>query len=408
MKSTTQLVSEPNAPTRASTSEPIQRASVPHVIVCNALGVGHYQPAKSFVELIAPKCPINITFFSVIRSQEASKCTPLQSVFDNVHARRVILEGFDVHPVTMNAMVTRRESLKKALLEEIAKKSQWEKPRLMIHDPFALFARDAAIELKLTAMLFNPSNCFFWFLMKTERLLERLHCGEDRILLDPMNEKSAVRGQLVLNMIKAEAARPSEDHEPVLKSVPDPRQLFSHAKGVVANDVKEIYPWRMSKIEDAFTAVQGGGETFKYFCVSPLCILERKPKAPLGEYKTSSGVTRTLNQWLADKEPRSVIYVALGTLYTMDRHLLQYLYGALLASPFKFIWSYSERHNPPALTADMLTALPVAKGLVVPWVNQKNLLSHPALRLFVSHCGWNSTLETVLWRSADFVCAPWK
>jgi cyanohydrin beta-glucosyltransferase len=35
-------------------------------------------------------------------------------------------------------------------------------------------------------------------------------------------------------------------------------------------------------------------------------------------------------------------------------------------------------------------------GLVVPWCAQEAVLAHPAVGLFVSHCGWNSILETVL------------
>jgi hydroquinone glucosyltransferase len=36
------------------------------------------------------------------------------------------------------------------------------------------------------------------------------------------------------------------------------------------------------------------------------------------------------------------------------------------------------------------------RGLVVAsWAPQVRLLSHPATAVFVSHCGWNSTLESV-------------
>ncbi|KAL7002866.1 indole-3-acetate beta-glucosyltransferase [Sarracenia purpurea var. burkii] len=35
------------------------------------------------------------------------------------------------------------------------------------------------------------------------------------------------------------------------------------------------------------------------------------------------------------------------------------------------------------------------QGLVVPWSPQIKVLKHPAIACFLSHCGWNSMLETI-------------
>ncbi|KAF8690722.1 hypothetical protein HU200_041101 [Digitaria exilis] len=47
------------------------------------------------------------------------------------------------------------------------------------------------------------------------------------------------------------------------------------------------------------------------------------------------------------------------------------------------------------LRPEMAAEVAGGEGLVVPWCAQEAVLGHPAVGLFVTHCGWNSILESV-------------
>ena len=46
-----------------------------------------------------------------------------------------------------------------------------------------------------------------------------------------------------------------------------------------------------------------------------------------------------------------------------------------------------------------------SKGRIVGWTPQKKILNHPAIACFISHCGWNSTIEGVC-GGIPFLCWP--
>ncbi|XP_028757772.1 UDP-glycosyltransferase 83A1-like [Neltuma alba] len=80
----------------------------------------------------------------------------------------------------------------------------------------------------------------------------------------------------------------------------------------------------------------------------------------------------TCLNWLDLQREKSVIYVAFGSLAKFDHNQLQEL----------------------------------ALGLeVVGWAPQQKVLGHPSIACFVSHCGWNSTIEGVI-NGVPFLCWP--
>nr|XP_027118363.1 UDP-glucose iridoid glucosyltransferase-like [Coffea arabica] len=113
-------------------------------------------------------------------------------------------------------------------------------------------------------------------------------------------------------------------------------------------------------------------------------------------------------EWLEKQAPHSVIYVSLGSIATLDQKELTEMAWGLANSHQPFLWvirpglgSGSDAHLPEAfqeLTGD--------RGCIVKWAPQKDVLAHPAVGGFLSHCGWNSTLESIS-EGVPMICKPY-
>ncbi|XP_057779194.1 UDP-glycosyltransferase 86A1-like [Salvia miltiorrhiza] len=112
--------------------------------------------------------------------------------------------------------------------------------------------------------------------------------------------------------------------------------------------------------------------------------------------------------WLRSKPPASVLYVSFGSFIHTTKQVMEELAHGLLLSGVDFVWVI----RPGILSSGDADALPEGfgdeikgKGLVVPWCNQIRVLSNPAVGGFLTHCGWNSTLES-MWCGVPMICYP--
>ncbi|XP_012080127.2 UDP-glycosyltransferase 74B1 [Jatropha curcas] len=97
-------------------------------------------------------------------------------------------------------------------------------------------------------------------------------------------------------------------------------------------------------------------------------------------------------KWLDTKPSQSVIYVSFGSMANISAKQVEEMAWGLKASNRPFLWVIKESEN--KLPVDFLDSVGEI-GLVVSWCNQLEVLTHQAIRCFVSHCGWNSTLEAL-------------
>ncbi|KAK4397870.1 UDP-glucose flavonoid 3-O-glucosyltransferase 6 [Sesamum angolense] len=112
-------------------------------------------------------------------------------------------------------------------------------------------------------------------------------------------------------------------------------------------------------------------------------------------------------RWL-DKQPdSSVVFLCFGTHGCFEQDQVKEIAVALENSGHRFLWSLrkpppkekveypGEYENSEEVLPEGFLERTTETGKVIGWAPQMAVLSHPAVGGFVSHCGWNSTLESV-------------
>jgi len=112
-------------------------------------------------------------------------------------------------------------------------------------------------------------------------------------------------------------------------------------------------------------------------------------------------------EWLNSKEPKSVVYVNFGSITVMtSEQMIEFAWG-LANSKMPFLWVIR-----PDLVAGENAVLPLEfleetknRGLLSSWCPQEEVLSHSSIGGFLTHNGWNSTLESVS-GGVPMICWP--
>ncbi|XVF05728.1 hypothetical protein REPUB_Repub05bG0197500 [Reevesia pubescens] len=113
-------------------------------------------------------------------------------------------------------------------------------------------------------------------------------------------------------------------------------------------------------------------------------------------------------QWLDKKPHGSVLYVSFGSYAHVKKTDLIEIANGLLLSKVSFLWVL----RPDIVSSDDADPLPVGfkeevgdRAMIIPWCCQNAVLAHPAIAGFLTHCGWNSILEST-WCKVPLLCYP--
>ncbi|XP_006345045.1 UDP-glycosyltransferase 90A1-like [Solanum tuberosum] len=156
---------------------------------------------------------------------------------------------------------------------------------------------------------------------------------------------------------------------------------FSKSSGMISNSFYKLEP----RFADYFNKHLGP----KSWCVGPLCLAKRAMIATLSQ------TVETWMQWLNNKltEKQPVMYVAFGTQAEVSAEQIQEIAKGLESSNTCFIWV--TRQNVLEDLQGFENRVKNRALIVKEWVDQNQVLNHKSIKGFLSHCGWNSVLESI-------------
>ncbi|XP_031091200.1 anthocyanidin 3-O-glucosyltransferase 2-like [Ipomoea triloba] len=164
------------------------------------------------------------------------------------------------------------------------------------------------------------------------------------------------------------------------------------AKGVIVNTFFDLEPYAIQSLskDKRFPPV---------YPLGPILNLNR-------HMKNNQESAKQIFKWLDDQPDSSVVFLCFGSGGAFSGPQVKEIAYALERSGQRFLWALrkppspgsvlpTEYSNPEEVLPKGFLEKTKSIGKVIGWAPQTAVLAHPAVGGFVSHCGWNSTLESI-------------
>lgn len=182
---------------------------------------------------------------------------------------------------------------------------------------------------------------------------------------------------------------------------------FKEMKGIIVNSFEELESHAVENLMkcDGIPPV---------YTVGPIIDLHGEIQLQPG----GSGTQRAdIIRWLDDQPASSVVFLCFGSMGSFGEEQIKEVACGLEKVGVRFLWSLrkpppKDKHETPDEYTCVEEILPrgfqdrtKGRGMICGWAPQKAVLAHSSIGGFVSHCGWNSILESV-WFGVPIVTWP--
>lgn len=103
-------------------------------------------------------------------------------------------------------------------------------------------------------------------------------------------------------------------------------------------------------------------------------------------------------RWLDSQKPDSVIFINFGSIAVMTADDFDEFAWGLANSGHPFLWIVRPdvvKGKNSATLSDKFLEATKDRGMIAQWCPQEKVLAHPSVGAFLTHSGWNSTLEGI-------------
>lgn len=377
------------------TFQPGKNSPQPHALVIPFPAQGHMIPLLDLTHKLASTIT-NLTITILTTPKNQSLLTPLL----NSHPSTIhpLILPFPSHPSiprgienakdlpnSFHTFILAVSNLHDPLLNWFH--SHHSPPQYIISDMFCGWTQHLASQLNIRRLVFSPSGAFAFSTMcfNWKHLPSRVN---------PNDENEVVLYHNIPNSPKYPWWQVSPIYRRYIPGDTDSEKLKdlflcnSQSYGIIVNTFAEF-----EKPYLDYLKTELGHD--RVWAVGPLLPVDESSTMALQRGGSSSVSVNDVVSWLDQREDKKVVYVCFGSQTILNKDQTVAIASGLLKSGVHFIWSIKETKNENE-GLDFEDAF-LGRGLVIRgWAPQVMILRHRAIGAFLTHCGWNSVLESVV------------
>ncbi|KAI3449254.1 hypothetical protein Pfo_005919 [Paulownia fortunei] len=372
--------------------------NTPNIVILPTPGMGHLIPLVEFAKKLLHHHHFSTTFIiptdGPLSNAQKTLLSTLASAIDYLLLPAVNFDDLppDIKIETRISLTVARSlpSIRDAVKSLL---DGGKKVAAFVVDLFGTDGFEVALEFGIPPYIFYPSTAMalslFLYLPKLD---ETVSCEYREVA-----EKLRIPGCIPIhgkNLLDPVQDRKNDAYKWVLHHA----KRYRMAEGIIVNSFKELEPGPVEALQK-----RESGRPIVY----PI-----GPLIQMGSKSDENSESSACLKWLDEQPSSSVLYVSFGSGGTLSHDQIIELAFGLELSEQRFLWvvrcpndtasnaTYFSIQN----SGDTLAYLPEGflertkgHGLVVPsWAPQAQILAHGSTGGFLTHCGWNSTLESVV------------